>query len=194
MFRAVALAAMERGLIATDQAAINTLVADLEVMLPPDRVLLNGRDISQSIGNPQVALFASAIASIPAVRARLADWQRAFARDYHTVAEGRDLGTVIFPDAQVKFFLEAKLSECARRRHAELVQRGAAVSLEQVLEDMERRNRQDIERDCAPLVAAPDAIRIDTTDLNPSQVVERMLAELRARGILPIDHADGPTS
>lgn len=180
MYRAVALAALRRGLDPGERAAVAELAGRLAVALSPGRVLLDGEDVSAAIRSPEVTAATCHAADNPQVRLRLVGWQRAFAAEHDTVTEGRDQGTVVFPEALRKFFLTASPEERARRRHAELVARGMPVVLERVLADQRRRDAQDESRVVAPLRAAEDAIALDTTGLDLDEVVARILNEVRA--------------
>lgn len=147
---------------------------DFEVMGsgPDQKVCFQGKDIADEIRKPDIALFASEVSKRREVRKVLAEKQRAQGRKGGLVAEGRDMGTVIFPQAPYKFFLDASPEVRARRRYAELVQKGEETALEKVRQEMDRRDRQDRERELAPLRPAPDAVRVDTTFLTAEEVVE----------------------
>ena len=181
MYRAVTLAALRRGLDPADAPAVAALAEKLAISLPPGRVLLDGEDVSAAIRTPEVTAAIGAVADNPAVRAVLVRAQRAFAAEHDTVTEGRDQGTVVFPDALSKFFLTASPQERARRRHAELRAAGVAhvPSEAEILEAIRRRDAQDEARAIAPLRPAPDALIIDTTGLSLEAVVTRMLDAVR---------------
>ncbi|MCS7310606.1 MAG: (d)CMP kinase [Armatimonadota bacterium] len=185
LYRALAWKAIQRGLRPQDTRYIIEMARATRVeLLPQDgeqRVLVDGQDVTEAIRAPEVANLASPISAIPEVRAILLDWQREFGRQGGVVAEGRDTGTVVFPDAPVKIFLTASLDERARRRHKELLERGIDVPFEQVKLDMEARDQRDATRHIAPLRPAPDAVVIDTTHMSLEQVVEEVLAICRAR-------------
>jgi cytidylate kinase len=168
MYRAVGLATLERGGVASDRAR------ELEIELG-ERVIANGRDVTEAIRTPQVAEAASKVATNERVRAALVEKQRALLSRGDWVVEGRDIGTVVAPGAEVKVFLTASAEERARRRAAEL---GADV--ETVLREQLLRDAQDESRAHSPLVAAPDAVEVDTTDLSVDEVVERIAALARA--------------
>ncbi|HZT79136.1 MAG TPA: (d)CMP kinase [Gemmataceae bacterium] len=179
-YRAVALAALRAGIDPGDEAALAKLVAGLHIDMPPGgRVILNGEDVTSLIRTPEITAAASPIAASRAVRERLVELQRAIAAGRDMVCEGRDQGTVVFPDAARKFFLVADPAERARRRWRELQARGEAVTLDQVQRDQEARDRRDAGRDISPMRPAADAIRIDSTHLTLDQVVERMEQEVR---------------
>ena len=194
MYRAVGLAFRERGLPVTDAAAAS-LVSGLDVRLAPGsdgvRVALDGADVTDRIRTPQAADDASRVSALPAVRQALVALQRRAARQHEAtgsgvVLEGRDIGTVVFPDAEVKFFLVADLDARARRRVADLdalaARTGAAVpTFETVRAEIAARDARDAGRDVAPLVAAPDAIRLDTTRLGIEAQTEAVLAAIAQR-------------
>ncbi|MBW6486663.1 MAG: (d)CMP kinase [Syntrophobacterales bacterium] len=138
------------------------------------RISANGRDVSTLIRTEKIGLLASKISAIPAVRKNLLDIQRRIGAGGGVVAEGRDMGTVVFPEAEVKFYLEASVQERARRRHRELIAKGELVNPQSVEEDIKRRDRQDSERTISPLVIPVDAVVIDTTDKAIDEIVEIM--------------------
>jgi CMP/dCMP kinase len=181
MYRAVTLAGLRSGCDWTDSVKVQHLLAGLHLEMPPDRVLLNGEDISGLIRTAEITAASGAVASSRAVRNRLVELQRAAAAGRNIVCEGRDQGTIVFPNAGCKFFLFADPRERARRRHRELIARGENLSFDEVLEAQEARDRRDAARDIAPMVPAADALRIDTTHLSLEQVVAQMEAEVRRR-------------
>jgi len=185
IYRAVALAAQRAGIAWDDDAGLTRL---LEPGLPiafgeHDEVSLGGEDITAAIRTPEMSRGASVVSARPVVRARLLGLQRTLGRATQrgAVLEGRDIGTVVFPDATVKFFLTASDEARARRRHAELAGKGHEVELSDVLHDQRRRDRDDSERAIAPLKPAPDAIIVDTTGLDLDEVVERCFRAVRER-------------
>ncbi len=181
MYRAVTLAGLRTHCDLTDQTALAKLLDTIHLDLPPGQVLANGEDISALIRSPEVTAASGAVASSPAVRSRLVDWQRQLAQGRHIVCEGRDQGTIAFPHAACKFFLSADSQERARRRYEELTARGLAVSLEEILHAQQERDARDAARDIAPMVPAHDAILLDSTDLTLEQVVAKMEQEVRKR-------------
>jgi cytidylate kinase len=180
-FRAVALAVLRSGTDADDPAALERLLRGLRIDLPPGRVLLDGADVTGAIRTAEVTARASQLAAVPIVRQHLARLQRQLAEGRNVVCEGRDQGTVVFPDAVCKFFLSADPVERARRRQKDLAARGETVPLEQVLRDQEERDRRDAGRALAPMVPAADAVVLDSTALTLEQVVDRMEREVRQR-------------
>jgi CMP/dCMP kinase len=193
IYRAVALAARRRGIAFDDDAALAALLPSLVIGFeppPPGRedggqlVLLGGEDVSAEIRTPPISLGASAVSARPVVRDALLELQRRLATapsHRGAVLEGRDIGTVVFPDADVKFFLTATPEERARRRHAELASKGAAPRFEEVLADQVRRDRDDSERPVAPLRPAADAILLDTSGLGLAEVVSALAKAVASR-------------
>ncbi len=184
IYRSVALAAARAGVAWDDDARLGALLdAGLALSFDGERVLLRGQDVTQAIRTPEITRGASVVSARAVVRQKLLQMQRDLGRaaPKGAVLEGRDIGTVVFPDAQVKFFLTASDEARATRRHAELAEKGVDVPLAEVLADQRRRDKDDTERAIAPLRAAPDAIRVDTTGLDLDEVVERCLQEASAR-------------
>lgn len=182
LYRAVALAVQRRNVRPDDDAALRELCGDLQLEFVRTergvRLLLNGRDVTESIRNPEITMLASAVSAQSAVRSCLLHVQRKMGRQKGAVFEGRDMGTVVFPDADVKFFLVASEQSRAYRRYLELKAHGN-LSLEEVSRDMRARDCNDSTRSLAPLKPAEDAIRIDSTELTIAEVVERMLAHVK---------------
>ena len=145
------------------------------------RMLLNGEDVTEQIRLPEISMYASAVSAIPAVRDYLLEMQRDMARRSSVIMDGRDIGTVVLPDAQVKIFLTADVEVRARRRTTELELRGTPKPFEQVLEEMKQRDWADSHRDAAPLQEAEDAIRVDTTDMDFQQSKEAIMQVIRRR-------------
>ena len=142
-------------------------------------VLLDGEDVSDAIRTPQISTYASQVSSVPEVRAYLLDLQRDLARRQSVIMDGRDIGTVILPDAKVKIFLTASPEKRAARRCAELREKGQDVTVEGILADMERRDALDASRAAAPLKQAEDAVLVDTSDLTLEQSIEAVLTVIR---------------
>ena len=183
LYRGVALAAQRAGVAPDDDEGLAALCQGLRLSFVRDAAgcrLYNGdEDIEGLIRTPEISMLASAVSARPVVRRFLLEVQRQFAREKGAVFEGRDMGTVVFPDAELKFFLDAPLAIRARRRHAELAGR-SAQTLEDVLNDMARRDHNDQTRAVAPLRPADDAIIIDSATLSPEEVVERMIEAIDA--------------
>ncbi|MDB5352894.1 MAG: cytidylate kinase [Planctomycetota bacterium] len=178
MYRAVTLAAIRAEIDLANEDALGTLAEGLAVRLPPGEVLLNGEDVTGLIRTVEITRASRYLADSPRVRAQLVRLQREFARENEVVAEGRDQGTVVFPDAFRKFFLTATLAERARRRHAEFVLRGEAIELAAVERDLRERDERDAARAIAPMKAADDAHILDTTGLDLDAVVGRIEREI----------------
>ena len=193
IYRAVALAASRAGIAFDDAARLAEILPALRIRFepaPPEspaagpRVLLGEEDVSLAIRTPPMSLGASAVSAQPVVRAGLLDLQRRLARapgNRGAVLEGRDIGTVVFPDADAKFFLTASAEVRARRRFEELRGKGDPSSLEQVLAEQRKRDRDDSERAVAPLKPAPDAVVVDTSGATLDEVVERLAREVESR-------------
>jgi CMP/dCMP kinase len=182
MYRALAWAVREAGIPAEDGPALRTLLERTTVELRDDRVLVNGRDVTGEIRTPAIGELTSLLTMLRAVRDKLTPVQRALAARGGVVLEGRDTGSVVCPDAEVKFYLDADLDARARRRQEELAERGERLDLAAVREDVARRDRQDMGRAIAPLVCPADAVVVDTTGLGEDVVVERLLEAVeRAR-------------
>ena len=190
MYRAVALAALRGGLGERDADQIARMVNNLRILFLDDRVLLDGYDVTAQIRTSEVAAVVYLGADNPAVRQRLVELQREFADTLDTVTEGRDQGTVAFPHAECKIFLTAAPEERARRRHAELLQRGEDISLEEVLAQNAERDRRDSTRAVGRLVKADDAVEFHTDGLTTPEVVEQ-LAEIVRRKQTPVAASAG---
>ncbi len=181
MYRAVTLAALRAGVSLSDQAAMEKVMTDFRLEMLPGRVILNDEDLTREIRAGPVTAASGAVADSPIVRRRLGEMQRQIAAGRNMVSEGRDQGTIIFPDAECKFFLVADPLERARRRQRDMAGRGEVVPWNEVLEAQELRDSRDRQRDLAPMIPAPDAILLDSSQLTLEQVVERMEQEVRRR-------------
>lgn len=181
MYRAVTLAALRQQCDLGDDNSLAAVVSSLELEMPPGRVLLSGEDVSSQIRSAEVTAHSGPVSLSPVVRQHLGMLQRQFAAGRDMVCEGRDQGTVVFPDARCKFFLVADPKERARRRHDEMLARGENVTLHDVLRAQHERDERDANRRLAPMHPAPDAIVLDSTHLTLDQVVDRMEQEVRTR-------------
>lgn len=185
LYRTVALVARRSGVDWADEAGLARVAADLDISFELEgmvnRVVLAGEDISAAIRTPDMSEGASLVSALPAVRAALLDLQRQLAGQGGVVAEGRDIGTVVFPGAQAKFFLTASDEERARRRVEELRAAGTEADLAATLADIRRRDERDSTREAAPLVCAPDAVLVDSSGLSIDDVVGQMLNVVRER-------------
>jgi cytidylate kinase len=186
MYRAITLAAVEDGAKLSDARQLVEVAEkhrfDFEAAGGTMHVAIDGRDVTESIRDSELTAQVRFAAAAPQVRERLVRMQRAFAtRHARIVTEGRDQGTVVFPEANVKFYLTADVRERARRRKAELDARGLPADLEQIRQAIEVRDRSDENRAVGPLKPAPDAVLVDTTDLSISEVVERVYRYVEER-------------
>lgn len=182
MYRALAWKVMRRGADPMDESALQEILETTVVDLGADEaVMLDGTDVSGEIRTAEVGQMASRVSGIGIVRRRMADLQRTMGRSGCVVAEGRDMGTVVFPDAEVKIYLDASPETRAQRRFKELAGRDPALTLEQTLADVMRRDRRDKERAVAPLRQADDAVLIDSTRLSAAAVIAKILEEVNAK-------------
>lgn len=183
LYRGVAFIAQRRKVAPQDDAGLSSLLEGLALNFLPgtdgQRLTANGEDITDAIRTPEIAMLASAVSARAVVRAFLLKIQRELGLQKAAVFEGRDMGTVVFPEADVKFYLDASTQVRAQRRFAEAKAK-SDVSIEAIERDMQLRDRQDSSRALAPLKPAPDAVMIDSTELGIEQVVEQMLAHVRA--------------
>ena len=179
MYRAVALAALRAGADLSSDDALGALAERHDIQLPPGTVLLDGEDVSEVVRSVEVTRVVKPVADSPRVRRRLVELQRAFAAESDVVTEGRDQGTVVFPDALCKFFVTATREERARRRHAEYAGKGNPVPFETVLRDLTHRDAADAARAIAPMKPAPDAALIDTTGRTLDEVLDQLEQAVR---------------
>lgn len=186
IYRTVGLAALRAGTDRRDEAAVRALLPTLDIALRHNeageqRMFLNGEDVSADIRLPEVSLCASDVSALPAVRAFLLEMQRRLAREHDVVMDGRDIGTVVLPEAELKIFLTASSAARAERRLRELLAKGVEADFASVLRDIEYRDRQDSTRAAAPLKAAEDAVTLDTTALDFEQSAVALASLLRER-------------
>ena len=183
LYRAVALVSRRQGIDWTDEDRVARVAADLEVSFEihgdENHCLVGDDDVSTKIRTPEISDGASRVSALPKVRAALLGLQKRLGQDGGVVAEGRDIGTVVFPDAEAKFFLTAAPEVRARRRYDELVARGTDVDYEATLAEMVDRDERDSNRAVAPLAQADDAVLVDSSGLTTDEVVDRMLAIVR---------------
>jgi len=187
MYRGVGVLADERGIALDDDAALGTLVAALVFELPDGgtRLVAGGRDLTDAIREPRAGDLASRVSTRPVVRTRLVEMQRALGRAGGVVMEGRDIGTVVFPEATVKLYLTAEPAERARRRATELRAKGEDVDEAALARELAARDERDSTRAHAPLRPAADAITLDTTRLTLTGVVDEMERLVRSRCVVP---------
>lgn len=186
IYRTVALKALRAGVDTSDASQVIPLLSGLDIRMDygPDggqRMFLDGEDVSQAIREHRVSGLASQVAAVPEVRSFLLDYQRRLAREEDVVMDGRDIGTVVLPQADVKIFLTAAPEARARRRLLELEQRGQQAEFDEILRDIIQRDDQDRSRAVAPLRQAEDAVLLDTTQLNLSQSLQALLALIKEK-------------
>lgn len=186
LYRTIGLAASRKGLKKEDKAEIISMLNDIDVKLSfndegTQIVLLNGEDVSSFIRTPEASMFASAVSAIPEVRAFLLDLQRNMAKSDNVIMDGRDIGTVVLPDAKIKIFLTASPEKRAMRRHKENIEKGIDSTYEEVLKDVNQRDYQDSHREIAPLKPAEDSILVDTSDYDFEGSKELLLKVIKER-------------
>ncbi len=186
IYRTVGYHVYLRGQQPTDAAAVTALLAEthIEMKYGEDglqRMYLNGEDVTTQIRLPEMSMYASHVSAIPQVRDFLMEMQRSCARKNSVVMDGRDIGTVVLPDAQVKIFLTAEVEERTNRRYKELVERGTPTAYDKLLEEMKQRDYQDSHRATAPLRPAEDSIIVDTTHLDFAQSCQTILEIIKER-------------
>lgn len=174
MYRAVTYAALERGVSLEDAAALDSVTRDIDIRLTDDAVLVDGQEVTQKIRTFAITSATRYAADHPGVRARLVELQRAAAAGQNVVTEGRDQGSVVFPDAECKIFLTASERVRAERRYTDLHARGEAVSLDEVLENQRVRDHRDATREVGALIKADDAMELNTDGMAPEEVVDRL--------------------
>jgi CMP/dCMP kinase len=183
MYRAVGLALTRQGVDPADTDSLAQCLAAIELTLVPNgdddvRVLLNGEDVSQAIRTPEMGLIASRVSANPLVREKLTALQRQLGEKGGLVAEGRDMGTVVFPQAPYKFFLDASAEVRARRRQKQMAEKGQSVDYQEILDQIRKRDYDDSRRELAPLKPAADAIIVDSSSMGPEAVIAFMLARM----------------
>ncbi|MGD0075236.1 MAG: (d)CMP kinase [Candidatus Binataceae bacterium] len=187
MYRAVAVAARGRGLSADRldiEARLKELLDALTITLEGERILNDGRDVTAEISEPEIGELASQLSTFAVVRNRMRELQQAMGREGGLVMEGRDIGTAVFPDAEFKFYLDAKVEVRAQRRFAELEAKGVPITREQVLAQLLERDRRDSGRELAPLRCADDAFVIDSTGFTVAQVLAQIKSRIKC-GVPP---------
>ena len=187
LYRVLALAARQHAVDLTNEEALTVLAAHLDVQFKaigkgyPPRVTLEGEDVTDAIRSEECGNDASIVGALPSVREALLSRQRAFCEAPGLVTDGRDMGTVIFPDAVIKIYLKATMEERAQRRYNQLKEKGINVTLQGILDDLAKRDMRDKKRSVAPLKPAKDAVIIDTTGMGIEQVLQRILQETQSR-------------
>ena len=186
IYRTVGLAAYRRGLDRHDENAVKAMLPELKIEMRyneagEQRMFLNGDDVSAEIREPEISICASDVSALPAVRAFLLEMQRHMAREHSVIMDGRDIGTVVLPQAELKIFLTASAKARAARRLLELRRKGIESSFEEVLRDIEYRDEQDTARAAAPLKKADDAVLVDTSDIDFEQSLARLCGIIEER-------------
>lgn len=185
MYRAVGLYCVRHNAPTTDENAVAPLLPeiklDIKIIDSEQRVYLNGEDVSDDIRLPEISMAASNVSAIPSVRAFLLDFQRSFAKGQNVIMDGRDIGTVVLPDARVKIYLTADAKVRAERRYKELIAKGKEVSFDDVLADLEQRDYNDMHREIAPLKPAEDSVTADTTELDYEQSCELIISIIKSK-------------
>ena len=184
LYRTIGLAAQRRGIDPSDTQAVISLLSDINVELAFNEqheqiVLLNGEDVSDYIRTPEISMLASAVSAIPEVRAYLLETQRELARRSNVIMDGRDIGTVVLPDAQIKIFLTASPECRARRRYEQLIEKGMDVNYDDILKDVVDRDYADSHRAVAPLKPADGAVIVDTSWQSKETSVEQLISIMR---------------
>ncbi len=178
MYRAAAVYAIEKGLEINESTMTEDVLADINIDIEyacdGQRIILNGKDVSERIRKPDASVGASNVAVIPAVRLKLVALQRELAEKNSVIMDGRDIGTYVLPDAEVKIYLTASIEERARRRYAEMCQKGIDGDFESVKRDIAYRDKNDSEREFAPLKQAEDAVLVDSSDMSIEEVKARI--------------------
>ena len=185
LYRLATLAAIESGTDLDDEAALARVARGMDVRFVDDAVLLADRDVTEALRTEEVSAATSRVAARPAVRTALLERQRAFRRPPGLVAEGRDMGSIVFPDAALKVFLTANLATRAERRYKQLMEKGMYAKMSDVVEELRRRDERDASRPVAPLKHYPDAIFLDTSGLAVDDAVGRVLGWWRERQARP---------
>ena len=185
IYRTVGFAAKRAGIAPDDAAGVTALLPGLSIDITyigdTQHMLLDGEDVSDWIRTPEMSDYASNVSAMPAVRAYLMDMQRQMAERYNVIMDGRDIGTVVLPNAGLKVFLTAAVETRAARRHLELAEKGINTTFEEVLRDMRIRDERDSNRETAPLRAAEDAVILDTGDLTLEESIQALLDLIQAR-------------
>jgi cytidylate kinase len=179
LYRLVALDAMQRGVDLGEASAVSVVAGQLDARFAGGEIFLGGERVTEAIRTEACSAAASLVAAVPGVRAALLGRQRAFRRPPGLVAEGRDMGSLVFPDAGLKVFLTASLATRAERRYKQLKDKGITANIQTLLRDLEERDARDAARVVAPLKAAPDARILDTTGLSPEEAADAVLAWYR---------------
>lgn len=186
MYRAIGLAAVRRGIDPTDAEGVKSILGEVEIGIKHSesgqQIFLNGENVSEEIRLPEISVAASNVAVIPEVRIKLVELQRSLAAKEDVIMDGRDIGTYVLPDAELKIYLTASVEERAMRRLRELAEKGVDTDFEAVKADMEYRDKNDSGREFAPLKPAEDSVLLDNTDLSPDESVDRICELAKSKG------------
>lgn len=186
MYRAVTLKALRQGLDLLDEEKLEEIVKNIQIILRPytsadgkydNRVIMDGEDVTEDIRTPLISQNVSLVAKVPAVRDHMVNLQRDMANEGGVVMDGRDIGTVVLPKAELKIFLTASIEERAKRRYKELTEKGYQINLEALKGEIELRDKLDSEREIGPLKQAVDALVVNTTNLTIPEVIEKIISE-----------------
>jgi cytidylate kinase len=188
LYRLTALAAHHHGISMEDEESIKVVAAHLDVQFLAShtteiKIVLEGEEVTDAIRAEKIGSDASVVASMPTVRQALLQRQRDFAATPGLIADGRDMGTVVFPEARLKIYLDASAEERASRRYKQLISKGVSASLEDILSDIKARDERDMNRTISPLKPAPDAVILDTTQMTIEEVLEVVLDEAKHKGL-----------
>ncbi len=185
MYRTVGLKAVNCGIDTKDEKGVTSILDALDIDIRHEgveqHIYLDGENVSDKIRTPEISMAASNVSAIPAVRVAMVDMQRKLAENHDVVMDGRDIGSFVLPDAEIKIFLTASPEARARRRYNELVQKGETVSFEEVYNDMVQRDKNDSTRAVSPLVVAEGATVIDTSELNLEESVKAVISYVRSK-------------
>ncbi|MBQ8044398.1 MAG: (d)CMP kinase [Clostridia bacterium] len=188
MYRAFALYCNQTNVDVENEAKVKEIIGNVDINLEPGdnglKVFLNGEDVSGNIRNEQIGMLAAKVSVIPEVREYMKQKQRALAGSHNVVTEGRDIGSVVFQDAELKIYLTADVDTRAHRRHKDLLLKNKDITFEQVLRDIKRRDESDKTRKISPLIKTEDMIEIDNTSLSKEQVVEKVLQLVASKGLV----------
>jgi cytidylate kinase len=180
LYRLVGYSAEKAGISAEQVDKLCEIARNMEVVFDGDNVYLNGEDVSREIRTESAGNNASKVAALPEVRQALLEWQRSFAKEPGLVADGRDMGSVVFPDAEVKVFLTASAEERAKRRYNQLNEKGIDVNLRDLVRDIQERDERDRNRDVAPLVAPVAALEVESTSMSIDEVLNKVMEKVRS--------------
>ncbi|MEW6410240.1 MAG: (d)CMP kinase [Nitrospirota bacterium] len=178
IYRSVGWKAKEKNVDINDSASVKELCRSIKIKIDNDRIYVDGCDVTGEIRTPEMGMMASKVSAIPEVRKSLLELQRGFVKEHDVVMEGRDIGTVVFPEASIKFYIDASVIERGKRRLDDLIFSRIDSNLQETVKEIIERDYNDTTREIAPLRKADDSIYIDSTDMSVDEVVEKMLVEI----------------